>query len=166
MEGLPTMMNLQKRGVNGCELCPCCGREPESVHHSLVRCEVARRVWDCWVNCPVDFLSDAIDITDVALKICENGTTQDLETFFGVAGQYAAIQGILAVETEGSLGHVYQGILSILSSFSSWGIKHVKRDYNRVAHELAQFARKNETSQVWKGFSSPIVQQLVQAECM
>ncbi|KAK9985835.1 hypothetical protein SO802_030786 [Lithocarpus litseifolius] len=78
----------------------------------------------------------------------------------------AAIQGILAAETEGSLGHVYQGILSILSSFSSWSIKHVKRDYNRVAHELAQFARKNETSQVWKGSSFPIVQQLVQAECM
>lgn len=77
-----------------------------------------------------------------------------------------AIQGILAAKAVGSLGHVYQGILSILSSFDSWSVKHVKRDYNRVAHELAQFARKNETSQVWKGFYPPIVQQLVQAECL
>lgn len=85
MDGLPTMVNLQKRGVNGCELCPSCGEEPELVLHSLVRWEVARRVWDCWVNCLVDFLSAAMDITDVALKICECGITQDVETFFGVA---------------------------------------------------------------------------------
>lgn len=85
MDGLPTMVNLQKRGVNGCELCPCCGEETELVLHSLVRCAVARRVWDCWVNCPVDFLSAAMNVTDVALKICESGITQDLESFFGVA---------------------------------------------------------------------------------
>ena len=70
----------------------------------------------------------------------------------------SAIQGISVAEIEGSLSHVYQGILSSLSSFSSWSIKHVKRDYNRVAHKLAQFVRKNEASQVWKGFSPPIVQ--------
>ena len=42
----------------------------------------------------------------------------------------------------------------------------MKKHYNRVAHELAQFVRKNETSQVWKGVSPPIVQQLVQVDCM
>ena len=48
-----------------------------------------------------------------------------------------AVQSITAAKTNGSLGHVYQGILNLLSSFSSWRIKHVKREYNRAAHELA-----------------------------
>ena len=33
----------------------------------------------------MDFLFEVMDRTDVALKICESGITQDLETFFGVA---------------------------------------------------------------------------------
>ena len=48
-----------------------------------------------------------------------------------------AVHSVIAIETNGCLGHVYQGILSLLSSFSSWKIKHVKRDYNRAARELA-----------------------------
>ena len=48
-----------------------------------------------------------------------------------------AVHSVIATETNGCLGHVYQGILSLLSSFSSWKIKHVKRDYNRAARELA-----------------------------
>ena len=44
-----------------------------------------------------------------------------------------AINSVIAAETNGCLGYVYQGILSLLSSFSSWKIKHVKRDYNRAA---------------------------------
>ena len=48
-----------------------------------------------------------------------------------------AVHSVIVTETNGCLGHVYQGILSLLSSFSSWKIKHVKRDYNRAACELA-----------------------------
>jgi len=47
-----------------------------------------------------------------------------------------AINGVIVAKTNGYLGHVYQGILSLLSSFSSWKIKHVKRDYNKAVHEL------------------------------
>ena len=47
---------------------------------------------------------------------------------------------------DGSLGHLYQGILAVPSSFSSWKIKHLKREYNKVAHELAHIARVNEAS--------------------
>jgi len=57
-----------------------------------------------------------------------------------------AVINVIAAETSGYLGHVYQGILSLLSSFSSWKIKHVKREYNRAAHELAQYARMKEES--------------------
>ena len=38
---------------------------------------------------------------------------------------------------EGSIGYLFQGILALLSSFTSWKVNHVNRDYNRVAHELA-----------------------------
>ena len=47
------------------------------------------------------------------------------------------VTSVTTAETSGCLGHVYQGIYSLLSSFSSWKIKHVKRNYNRTAHELA-----------------------------
>ena len=62
-----------------------------------------------------------------------------------------AVTSVIAAKTNGYLGHVYQGIRSLLSSFSSWKIKHKKRDYNRAAHELAKYARQKEESHVWKG---------------
>ena len=52
-----------------------------------------------------------------------------------------AINSITAAETNSNLGHVYQGILNLLSSFSNWRIKHLKREYNKAAHEPAQYAR-------------------------
>ena len=66
---------------------------------------------------------------------------------------------------DGSLGQLYQGILALLSSFSSWKIKHLKREYNKVAHELAHIARVNETFQVWVGDYPSVLLELVQADC-
>lgn len=47
---------------------------------------------------------------------------------------------------DGGLGHLYQGILAVLSSFSGWKIRHLNKEFNRAAHELAQLARRSETS--------------------
>ena len=58
------------------------------------------------------------------------------------------VTSVTTAKTSGCLGHVYQGICSLLSSFSSWKIKHVKRNYNRTAHELAQYAWQKEESHV------------------
>ena len=41
-------MNLKRRGIGENDFCPCCGREVESIFHSIIHCEVAKRVWDCW----------------------------------------------------------------------------------------------------------------------
>jgi len=49
----------------------------------------------------------------------------------------SAMQSIVDKETDGSLGHLYSGISQVLEFFSRWEIKHVKREYNRVVHELA-----------------------------
>ena len=43
MNALPTFVNLQRKGVNLCEIFPTCGKEPESTLHILVKCEVAKR---------------------------------------------------------------------------------------------------------------------------
>ena len=66
---------------------------------------------------------------------------------------------------EGSIGHLFQGILALLSSFTSWKVNHVNRDYNRVAHELAHLARQSEETQVWRGVLPRVVQDIVQADC-
>lgn len=62
---------------------------------------------------------------------------------------------------DGCLGNLYQGILALLKSFTSWKIKHLKMEYNRTAHELAQFVRIGEVSQVWVGVSPPTVQEMI-----
>ncbi|XP_075662963.1 uncharacterized protein LOC142632451 [Castanea sativa] len=211
MNALPTFVNLRRRGVNLCEICPAYGKEPESILHALFRCEVARGVWRCWVDSPVDLLNVNMDVTNIAMqtyefacsqhlaltkkkwtvpplgvfKINVDGATSEYERNSSVGvvirdatgtvpvacckylqGQYlmeevkelavecglilareqklsqiilesdalTAVNSVIAADTNGRLGHVYQGILSLLSSFSSWKIKHVKRDYNRATH--------------------------------
>ena len=77
----------------------------------------------------------------------------------------STVSGISAKLVDGSLGHLYQGILAMLSSFSSLKIKHLEREYNKVAHELAHIARVNEASQVWVGDYPSVLLELVQADC-
>ena len=76
------------------------------------------------------------------------------------------VSNITAANSSGCLGHVYHGILGLLSSFSSWNVKHVKRDYNKAAHILAQYARRKEESYVWEGVCPPVVAQVIQEEEM
>ena len=85
MNALPTYVNLQKRGVNICDFCPACGMEPESIVHVFIKYEVAKRVWRCWLDCPLDLLNINMDIVDIALEVLKSGTPSDLECFFLVA---------------------------------------------------------------------------------
>ena len=55
-------------------------------------------------------------------------------------------------------------IRSLLKSFSSWKVSHLKREYNRVAQELAKFAKSKGISQVWKDVAPPFVQHLLQSD--
>ena len=57
----------------------------------------------------------------------------------------SVVQNLLSKEVNGEIGHLVQGNLNILDLFNSWKIKHLKRDYNKVAHELVHFGRCNET---------------------
>nr|XP_023908175.1 uncharacterized protein LOC112019861 [Quercus suber] len=274
------MVNLQKRSIGENDLCPCCGFELETLFHSIINCEVARRVWENWEVSIVENWQGLVDISYAALNILMSGTDRDLEVFFGVAwsiwynrnqvafeskcqlpsqiwrfarsflqdyrGAWVTLNmsptaknnrwtpptpgvfkvnvdgampkdgrnssvgavirdscgAVIAVEAlakesgillaldmkltqiivefdatstvnsinekfvEGSLGHLFQGILALLSSFSSWKINHVKRDYNRAAHEIAHLARRCEDSQVWIGSLPTVVQVVIQSDCI
>ena len=74
------------------------------------------------------------------------------------------VQEILSKESNGSLGHLYQGIEDLLKSLRCWKLCHPRREHNRVAHELAHHARYSAVSQVWKGCSPPMVRHLIQME--
>lgn len=82
MNGLPTLINLKKkRGITVDEVCPCCGREPETISHSLVSCDLAKKLWSCWMDCPVDSLENWSNFSDIALEVLAKGTPMDLEIF-------------------------------------------------------------------------------------
>ena len=66
-------------------------------------------------------------------------------------------QGVLSNETSEEAGHLIQGIISLPGYFGSWQIRHLKWDYNRVAHEI---------NQVWKGVSPPILRHLLHLDCL
>ena len=73
-------------------------------------------------------------------------------------------QSLATSDKDGCLGHLIQGISENLRSFIVWQINHLRRDCNKVAHELAQFAKRSGTNQLWKGVSPPMVQHLLQLD--
>ena len=73
------------------------------------------------------------------------------------------IQAISQDLRGGESGHLIQGIQLAKSNFLSCSFQHVKRDSNRAAHELAQYAKCNNVSCVWKGVSLPFLDFLIQS---
>ena len=65
-----------------------------------------------------------------------------------------AIQAILQDFNGGEIGHLIQGILRSKSSFTDYSFRHVNRAFNGAAHELAQYAKWNNVSHVWKDIFS------------
>lgn len=47
----PTKVNLFKKKIVGDFLCPCCGREDETILHILWDCPSAQDVWGCGASC-------------------------------------------------------------------------------------------------------------------
>ena len=60
------------------------------------------------------------------------------------------IQAISQDLCGGEVGHLIQGILGAKSSFTDCSFRHVNRAFNGAAHELAQYAKWNNVSHVWK----------------
>ena len=74
------------------------------------------------------------------------------------------VQDLQVKEVNGSSGHLYQGIIDLLESFCSWKVCHLKREQNKAAHVLAQFAKCNGTNQVWKGCIPWMIQHIIESE--
>ena len=45
MNAIPTMMNLNKRGVQANAIYPICRKEVETVEHAILKCDLAKAVW-------------------------------------------------------------------------------------------------------------------------
>ena len=92
----------------------------------------------------------------------------DLHQVIVESNSLSVVQRILAKDFSGGLGHIVHGILGFLEDFSSWQVRHLKRDFNRVAHGLAHFAKCNNINQVWRGISPPplVVRNLIHLDCV
>ncbi|KAK9999142.1 hypothetical protein SO802_018745 [Lithocarpus litseifolius] len=289
MNGLPTRLSLENKGVRIKGSCPLCEKGPESIKHALVHCSKAWEVWWSWQTCPINFGEGNLDVTDIAMQIMEKGSAMDLEIFFittwsiwynrnqvvheqpyltpsqvwdnaqrlrcdykgaitanflrqqppvvgwaapppdtfkinvdgattvdgkrssvGVvirecrgimvaarsvvlnacydvettealaieagillAGELKlhkviieldsliAVQAVNSGSCHGTMGPVIHGALNLLNQFGSWKIQHLKRDYNKVAQELAQYARRTDLSQTWMGNEPPWLHNLL-----
>ena len=50
----------------------------------------------------------------------------------------SVVDAISSNSPYGDIRPIIQGILLLSSSFDIWKVKHLKREYNKVAHELAR----------------------------
>ena len=101
------------------------------------------------------FLQGQFLVSEVEALSMESGIYlaqgMKLSRFIVELNALSVVSSVNGAFIEGSIGHLIQGILALLSSFTSWKVNHVNRDYNRATHELAHLARRNEDSQVWIG---------------
>ena len=85
MDAIPTMLNLNKRGVQVEPIYPLCKDDIESVEHVIFKCDIAGCVRKMWEDCPISMMEINRDVSDLAIEILHQGTQRDLEKFFGVA---------------------------------------------------------------------------------
>ncbi|XP_023872147.1 uncharacterized protein LOC111984763 [Quercus suber] len=76
------------------------------------------------------------------------------------------IQAIQEKATGSSYGHIIQRILQSCESFESCFFKHLSRNFNSVAHELAQHARRSGSHCLWKGVTPPVVATFLQSDLL
>ena len=76
------------------------------------------------------------------------------------------IQALNSKESGGELGHIFQDIRSSAHVFIWSSFKHLKREGNRAAHELAREAKLSGQSHTWKGVSPPFIQYILNDDLM
>lgn len=62
-----------KRNYFGRDM-PSYNHNNESTTHALIHCDVATKVWSNWTECPIKLPDTIYDISDIALKLLNNGT--------------------------------------------------------------------------------------------
>ncbi|KAL0011992.1 hypothetical protein SO802_007100 [Lithocarpus litseifolius] len=74
------------------------------------------------------------------------------------------IQAIEAKEVRSVAGHIVRGILQNLPSFQEARVRHIGREGNKIAHELAQFAKQLDEEQVWTSIIPDWIEDMAKAE--
>nr|POF09672.1 putative ribonuclease h protein [Quercus suber] len=69
LDGLPTMLNLRRRGLNTAGFCQICDKELESISHALFHCNHAKQTWSCWSDCPVNLYSPTRDFIGITSRV-------------------------------------------------------------------------------------------------
>ena len=110
-------------------------------------------------------LPGSFSVDEIEVLVVEAGILlakeMDLHQVIVESNSFSVVQRILSKDLSGGIGHIVHGILDFLEDFSSWQVWHLKRDFNRVAHELTHFAKCNDVNQVWRGVSPPVVRSLI-----
>ncbi|XP_075670128.1 uncharacterized protein LOC142639875 [Castanea sativa] len=85
LDGLPTRLNLAKKGLIVEAECPLYEKATESTSHAFIYCDKLCEVWWNWQGCPINLLAENLCLLDLALKILDAGSSADLETLFATA---------------------------------------------------------------------------------
>ena len=67
-----------------------------------------------------------------------------------------------ALETP--FGHIIPDIIQAQASFVFYSFRHLNRAFNYATHELAHFAHRNGSHQLWKGVTPSFLESIVQAD--
>ena len=85
LDGLPTMLNLRRRGLNTAGFCQIHDKDLESISHALFHCNHPKQTWSCWSDCPMNLYSPTQDFIGITSQIMEKGSSTDLDLFFMAA---------------------------------------------------------------------------------
>ena len=85
VNGLPTMQNINYRGIHCSSLCPLCDKAIETTAHALLHYDHAKMTWAFWHNCLMDLFTSSCGLVDIAFDFIAKDSPNDLKLFFAVA---------------------------------------------------------------------------------
>ena len=74
------------------------------------------------------------------------------------------IQAIEGKEVRSVIGHIVKSCLQFFPSFQEARIRHISREGNKIAHELAQLAKHSAEEQVWISTIPAWIEDMASAE--
>ena len=74
----------------------------------------------------------------------------DLEKIIVEGDSLLTIQAVETMDVRGVAAHIIKGIVQTCSSFQEAKVRHIDRNSNKIAHELAQHAKKSREKAVWR----------------
>ena len=79
-------------------------------------------------------------------------------------GLLFSIQAVQAKDCRGVAGHIIASIIQEMSKFQLVVTRHISRNSNKVAHELAQYAKRFGDLKSWCGTAPEFVADLLRTD--